>query len=130
MEAGKSMKRVLIVDDDRVTCEMLETILVRAGYRATIAENALEAVLELQFRPVDVIVCDVRMPYVEGTDFYAQLTEELPAMARRVVFVTGLTDGATRTVLQDTGRPYLLKPVDAAELVRLVGTVATEASGP
>jgi CheY-like chemotaxis protein len=115
---------VLIVDDDRVACETFASVLRGAGYEATVAENAMEAVLELHLRPAHVIVCDVRMPYVGGTDFYAQLLAELPAMAERVVFVTGATDRETMARVEDTGRPCLAKPVDGAELVRTVGTVA------
>ena len=121
------MTDVLIVDDDRLTCETFESVLRGAGYAVRVAENAMEAILELHLRPVHVIVCDVRMPYVGGTDFYQQLTQELPALAERVVFVTGAMDRDTRSRLDDTGRPVLSNPVDHTELVRLVGTVAHRA---
>lgn len=120
---------VLIIDDDPDVLSAYTRLLEREGYSVTVASNGLEASLEIKLRPYHVIVCDVLMPFQEGTDFHRWLKQEFPALARKVVFVTGMADDAgVHTLLEETGRPCLRKPVDPAVLVREVGRVAKLAS--
>ncbi|HEX9690886.1 MAG TPA: response regulator [Gemmatimonadales bacterium] len=116
------MTDVLVVDDDPVARETLEAVLRKAGYNVFVAANAFEAFMELRVRPVHVVVSDVRMPYVEGTNFYHQLSEEFPALAERVVFVTGSSD--PRAVATETGRLCLSKPLDPEAVLRTVKAIA------
>jgi CheY-like chemotaxis protein len=116
---------VLIVDDDPSVRRTYVKLLEGEGYSVTSASSGFEAFLEVQLRPYHVIVCDVLMPFQRGTDFYRWLKQKFPAMARQVVFVTGWADDPdVRALLDDTGQPYLPKPVEADALLREVDRLA------
>ena len=56
--------------------------------------------------PYDVILCDLRMPELDGPAFYAILTRQYPALRQRVIFLTGDTGGeASRTFLTQMWPP-------------------------
>src|SRR4051812_19238091 len=66
--ASLEQTRVLIVDDDEQTCELLSRVLVRSGYRVQTADGA-EAALEMLGRQAfDLVVCDMQMGGMSGLD--------------------------------------------------------------
>ncbi len=116
---------VLIVEDDADVRRSHSKILERAGFMVTGVDNGLAAFAELQQRTFHTIVCDIKMPFLDGKSFYQQLEETLPTMASRVVFVTGWAgDESTRRFLEETGQPFLRKAVEVAELVNAVQEIA------
>ena len=65
------------------------------------------------------------MPFLEGKSCFRELQQTFPAMATRVVFVTGLAEeDETKRFLQQTGQPYLAKPVRPNDLVAAVAQMA------
>lgn len=74
--------------------------------------------------PFDAILCDVMMPELTGAEFHAELVVRHPALARRVVFMTGgaFTEEARR-FLDRVPNPRLDKPFDARGLRAALGTV-------
>ena len=118
---------VLIVEDDPAVRKSHAKILERAGFMVASVDNGLAAFAELQQRPFRVIVCDIKMPFLEGKSLYEQLEENMPDMAGRVVFVTSwVGDEPTRRFLERTGQPFLEKPVELAELVDVVRKTAAK----
>jgi CheY-like chemotaxis protein len=90
-------------------------------------DNGLAALAELQQGSYSVILLDIFMPFLEGKGFYRQLEEDFPDMAKRVLFVTGMAEeGETLEFLEETGQPFLKKPVDATQLVRAVRKMTGE----
>lgn len=119
---------VLIVEDDTQVRTAYQRLLERAGFQVTAVENALAAVGELETRSFDAIVCDLELPFLKGQGFFEELRQTFPAMADRVVFVTGwAADPAKGALLHSTGRPVLPKPVEFDELVATVRRVAAGA---
>jgi len=115
---------VLIVDDDAAVARTHQKLLERAGFAVTTADNGLAALGELQQHVFQVILLDVRMPFLEGTGFYQELAKTYPDLTNRVVFVTGFAeDPNVRTFLRDVGRPVLIKPVEFDDLVTAVKRV-------
>src|SRR6058998_4230284 len=69
----------------------------------------------------DLILSDTKMPTLDGTGFYRQLTSEFPDLCHRIIFLTGdVLDRAKREFLESTGAPFLMKPFDVPEVRRLV----------
>lgn len=112
--------RVLVVDDDprvaRVTAGAL------SDHDVTELNDPTEALRRLvdgaQF---DVVVCDLMMPRLSGTQLYKKAIERRPDLANRFVFITGagLTPD-TRIFIEKTERPLLHKPFDLRELREMV----------
>ena len=72
-------------------------------------------------RAYDVIVCDLRMPELDGPAFYAVLTRQYPALRQRVIFLTGDTGGdASRTFLTQSGRPWFRQPSPMTTIRRAI----------
>ncbi len=113
--------KVLLIDDDPGIREAFRRILEREGFAITTVGGAVAAFAELKLHCFEAIVCDVILPVADGTSFYEELQETYPQMAPRVVFVSGwVEDEKVKRLLEYTGQPFLQKPVDFGELVRVV----------
>ena len=64
---------ILVIDDEPSVVHALAGLLRRDGYRVGTASNGRHALAQLQERPYDVILCDLRMPELDGPAFYAIL---------------------------------------------------------
>lgn len=102
---------ILLVDDHAELRQVLARILMREGYEVLLAENgrAALAVIEELHHPVDLIICDVRMPAMGGEELIAALSDR--HVSRHLLFMTGEGTGqgprlAGVTVLQ---KPFLRK---------------------
>ncbi len=112
---------ILIVDDDVAVREAEKKILERAGFTVETAGNGLAAFAELQQRTFAAMVCDFRMPFLDGQGFYEQVEEFFPDIANRTIFVTGFSaEDDTRRFLESSGQPFLEKPVELVDLVDAV----------
>jgi signal transduction histidine kinase len=114
------MGRILIVDDDNEILRTLERTL--SGHDVVTFCKARQAMEWLRSgKSADVILCDLMMAEYTGTDFHADLARDLPAVAARVVFMTG---GAfTRQAQQYVAavpNPCISKPFDLDALKQLV----------
>jgi CheY-like chemotaxis protein len=121
---------ILVIDDEPGVIRALTGLLRRDGYLVGTASNGREALTQLQERPYDVILCDLRMPELDGPAFYDLLTRQYPALRQRVIFLTADTGGeASRTFLTQSGRPWLRKPSSIATIRRAIQHVL-QASPP
>lgn len=111
-----TQKRVLVVDDEATIRELLSEILSRAGCIVDMAENGRHALKMLRRgdppgRPYyDLIVSDVNMPEMDGISFYRALSENLPEMKGRVLFVTGNSTREVISFFKEHGCKYIEKP--------------------
>jgi CheY-like chemotaxis protein len=106
---------ILLIDDEPSFVRALASILRRNGAMVDTADNGNQALAQLQARRYDVILCDLRMPDVDGPTFYAILTSQYPLLCQRVVFMTGDTLGvASLEFLEQCGQPWLAKPCTVA----------------
>jgi signal transduction histidine kinase len=117
-------QRVLLVDDDELVLAAMRRYLGRAfdvDTAATVNEGLAKASLAF-----DAILSDVVMPDGGGERFYLELMERDPALAERVIFVTG---GAFRGELQEflrtQSQPVLQKPVRLSEIQLAVSRLGT-----
>jgi DNA-binding NtrC family response regulator len=113
--------RVLIIDDDPRISLSLQLILSE-WHDVTALTSPCEALLRMRHgERYDVVLCDVMMPELSAMDLYAVLEQELPGIARRLVFLTGgaFTPRAHAFLAQiDNAR--FEKPLDLDGLIALV----------
>jgi CheY-like chemotaxis protein len=116
-----SAQAILVVDDEPGIASALAYLLRRSGYVVDTAANGRVALDKLQERPYDLILCDLRMPELDGPGLYRALEACDPPLRRRVIFLTGDTlSPEAREFLETAGVPRLSKPFRAAEVRRAV----------
>jgi CheY-like chemotaxis protein len=119
--AQAKAQAVLVVDDEPGITSALAYLLSRSGYDVDTTANGRQALDKLQERIYDLILCDLRMPELDGPGLYHEIEERYPQLRRRVVFLTGDTLGPeTREFLEKVDVARLSKPFRAAEVRRLV----------
>ena len=115
--AGSS---ILVVEDEVALGAAVAEALADAGFIVDRAGDGLEALDRLRARAYDLIVCDLKMPRLDGPSFYRQLTAENPALTRRILFVTGDVAGTdAERFLEESGCRWLAKPFRLKDLLRL-----------
>jgi len=114
-------RQALVVDDEPEITKLVRDVLQTDGFMVEVAASGREAMTRLEGREFDAILCDLRMPGMDGPALHAWLCETRPAQSRRMLFVTGDTLGpAARRFLAEAGQPVLEKPFLPADLRRAV----------
>jgi PAS domain S-box-containing protein len=118
--------RAIIVDDEVEIAKLIAEALVRKGYRADLASSGLEAqVLIAEAGDYDAVICDLRMPDMDGPALFHWIKAHHPALVERMLFVTGDALGpAAGRFLAESGRPFLEKPFTPADVARLIAGFA------
>ncbi|MGD8969447.1 MAG: PAS domain S-box protein, partial [Anaerolineae bacterium] len=111
--------RILLVDDDESTRQMLTLILGKRGYEIETAATGEDALARVRERAFNLVFLDVRLPDMDGVDLIAPLREIRPLMT--VVVVTGYASVDTAVqALNEGASGYITKPVDIDELLATV----------
>jgi CheY-like chemotaxis protein len=117
-------KRVLLVEDERQVADTLALLLVIDRHRVDIAADGLEALERIAATAYDAILCDVRMPRLDGPGLYERLRQTRPELLPRIGFVTATAgEPATRAFLAASGAPWIEKPATLGDLRRLLQMV-------
>jgi len=122
MTSGK----ILVIDDEEDVREVLRIHLEGAGYNVLEAEDGEDGINTLRSGDnminVGVILCDIRMPKVNGAECVDYLRKEAPGIP--VVMVTGYPDTELATSFLNKGvKDYLVKPVEKEKLLGVVGKI-------
>ncbi|HET9594499.1 MAG TPA: response regulator, partial [Anaeromyxobacteraceae bacterium] len=129
-EAQAQRRRILLVDDDRALLSSFSRALERR-FEVAVADGVEPALARLAAEPFDAVLCDVMMPDGGGERVYRTLQASAPAMAGRVVFVTGgTTTASARRFLDEQPQPVLEKPLDLSTLARAVERLCSEGASP
>ena len=121
---------VLIIDDDEGLGDLLSEVLTLGGLRCDVANCGRDAQSMIRSHDYDAIVCDVRMPDLDGPALFRWLESERPQLASRIIFLTGDTLGpAAARFLAESGHPVLEKPFAPEEVRRVVASVASGQGG-
>lgn len=120
--------RVLIVDDEEAIRNSMVRLLGRHHELVTTASGAEAREWLARDRDFDIILCDLTMPQMAGTDLHAWLRDRDPDLANRLVFMTGgaFTPNVTE-YLTRVENVRIEKPFDTADLERLVAELVIAA---
>jgi PAS domain S-box-containing protein len=126
--AAATQARVLVVDDEAEIADLLRELLEGAGHEVATAESGSVALALLAEARFDAIVSDLHMPDVDGASLWREVRLRDPALARRVLFVTGDTlSPSVRQFLDDSRCASLSKPFTRAELLARVAELLARA---
>lgn len=128
-EAFVRTGEVLVLDDEPILSEMLGEMLGILGHQPTVCQDPGEALGMLKEREFDLILSDVRMPEMDGRAFYERAIELKPALAGRVVFITGDADSDdVKSFLDSMTTPHLTKPFDWSSVQNVLTHVLGQAA--
>lgn len=113
MRRSTEVGRLLVVDDDDTSQDLLSRALREAGHRVACASSGAEALSILEMETYDLVLLDVVMPEMDGYQVLAKLRQTYLAMDLPVVMVTGQTDSEdVVTALESGANDYVTKPID------------------
>ncbi|MBN93671.1 MAG: hypothetical protein CL928_06285 [Deltaproteobacteria bacterium] len=119
--AGSS---VLVVEDEPALATAVTDALKDAGYRVEHAGDGQAALERVRSERFDLVICDLKMPRLDGPAFFRVLSKEQPTLARQVVFVTGDVAGTdAERFLTESGCRWLPKPFRLTDLLRVTEDV-------
>ncbi|MFH1060448.1 MAG: sigma-54 dependent transcriptional regulator [Pseudomonadota bacterium] len=112
--------RILVVDDEEVALKAMRRILEKDGHQVSTYQNPVRALERLEQEEFDLLLADLMMPpYIDGLELMAAAKRIWPRL--EVVLITGYASLPNAVEAMKRGAfNYLAKPVDPAELRRLV----------
>jgi putative nucleotidyltransferase with HDIG domain len=122
---GGNPRKILVVEDDELVSETLQTLLRTAGYEVKAAQNGNEASSTIALEDFDLVLSDIRMPVMTGIELlhFIKRTKPVP-----VVFMTGFSEIADAQEAYELGAAgFLPKPFKKADLIAVMEEVFREA---
>lgn len=116
--------RVLIIDDDRTFCRYLAEVLTGLGHSTEWVSDGLIGFERCLRQSFDVVICDVRMPLILGTELVSELQRDRPL--QRVILISAFADDQLMTQAAQSGARLLSKPFDASVLAGMLAEIAAE----
>lgn len=114
------MIKILIVDDEKPICDLIDLNLSASGYQCRTVQDGLEALKLIEEENFDLILLDIMLPGADGYD----IMEYIRTMGIPVIFITAKHEVRDRVKGLKLGADdYLVKPFDVVELVARVEAV-------
>ncbi len=114
------MIRILIVDDEKPICDLIDMNLSAAGYHCKAVQDGLQAIELLEREQFDLVLLDIMLPGADGYD----IMEYIRPLKIPVIFITAKNDVKDRVKgLRLGAEDYLVKPFEVVELVARVEVV-------
>ena len=114
------MIKILIVDDEKAICDLIDLNLTASGYHCQTVQNGLDAIDMIEKESFDLILLDIMLPGADGYD----VMEYIRPLKIPVIFITAKPEVRDRVKGLKLGADdYLVKPFDVVELVARVEAV-------
>ncbi len=123
------MKRILIVDDDRDMCLLLERYLQRKGFETETANAGNRAITLFRERKFDLVLCDFRLGDMEGREVLIEMKKTDHAVP--VIIITGYSDiKIAIDVIKAGAFDYITKPLVPDEVLTVINKALSDARSP
>lgn len=112
------MKKILVIDDEQINRMLVSNILKSEGYELFEASGGKEGIeLAKKIMP-NLIICDMRMPEVDGMEVLDMLKMDASLMSIPFLFLTSNTDTVDQKVALKSGaNAYLHKPINKDQVI-------------
>ena len=119
LKSVATSQRILIVDDDRSSCEIISKILALRGYRVDVAFDGYSALELIREQDYGLALIDYRMPGMDGVELYRRIRELRPELVG--VFVTGFpTIDTVYPAIAVGVERVIAKPAGSGELLSVI----------
>lgn len=117
-------KKILVIDDEELVTKSLLKLLSNQGYSATVVRSGRQALEKVKGTDFDLIICDVRMPEMDGIETIRQIRAYLEKSNKKPipeVLITGYADVDKYEIAKDLeAADYLYKPFDNREFSLII----------
>ena len=116
------MRKILVIDDDKLVLESVNKVLKREGYETSLAQSADEAINEARKESFDLVISDIRMPGKNGVEAIREIRKLFDEKIRKdipIIFITGYAEMSDQLKAEHLGE-VLLKPFDLSKLVMTI----------
>lgn len=117
-------KKILVIDDEELITKSLLRLLNTQGYSATVARSGKEAMEKVKESDFDLIICDVRMPQMDGIETIRDIRSYLKDSKKKLlpeILITGYADREKYEKAMDLKvADYLYKPFDTSDFLQVV----------
>lgn len=115
------MKKVLVVDDNPDTRQIMVDVLHMNGFAAESARDGAEGLQKARAERPDAIILDLVMPAMDGFEVLQRLKEGFETSSVPVVIVTAKDDEASYAKGQELGaKDFLTKPIEPEQVIRKI----------
>jgi response regulator RpfG family c-di-GMP phosphodiesterase len=113
MEDKTAKKKVVLIVEDEVDLALsYKELLEEHGYAVNTAPNGVIALKQILNRDVDAVICDLKLPQLEGDMFYLTVEKMKPHLCDRFIFITGMADNPKfQPFISRMESRVLMKPV-------------------
>ena len=119
------MSSILIIDDDEGMRETLADILEEVGYETSITDTGKGALHMLKDTKFDIVIIDIRLPDMSGTDLLKEIKALNPDS--ECIMVTGLSDvKSTEESMREGAYAYMIKPLDIDKVLKTIKDALSE----
>ena len=123
------IRNILVIEDEAPIRNLICEILKGEGYEVDSAPDGDKGLRRLRENDYDIVLCDMRMPGINGQGVYNETKQTKPHTARRFIFVTGdIVSEETQTFLEETGSFYMMKPFSDQQLFEVIEKVWNQVS--
>jgi signal transduction histidine kinase/CheY-like chemotaxis protein len=118
---GGTGGHVLVVEDEPTVARLIADVLEDEGFQVDVLLDGREALGRAAGQPYDLVICDMKMPGLDGQHFYETLDRAGNPLRERFLFVTGdVVAPHTHTFLERNHLPHVAKPFRVEELTEMV----------
>jgi CheY-like chemotaxis protein len=112
---------ILVVEDETALATAVIDALRDDGYLVEHAADGEHALAKVKEQAYDLVICDLKMPRLDGRAFYRAVSAAAPQLAKRMILVTGEVVGAdVQHFLEESGCRWLAKPFRLGDLLQEV----------
>jgi len=112
------VKNIMVIDDDDHIRLLLKELLESSGYKVSLAKDGLEGMNKLKNEPVDLLLLDVRLPYISGIGLIKIARQHKPEIP--IICMTGYGLSPETMVEEECIEKLLRKPFKISELLNAV----------
>jgi DNA-binding NtrC family response regulator len=117
--AATTALKILTIDDTPPNLRFLQAVFEAEGFSVAMAESGQEAITQAQANPPDIVLCDLRMPGMDGLETLARLKAGAPQLP--VIMLTSHGDVATAVeAIKRGAEDFLIRPIQSDRLVLTV----------